>query len=486
MPKLSELEYRVAAINENGKRVYLEDLVDSLTWEEADGELAQRCTFSLPNIKLENGRVAKLLGNGAVVKVWAGYDKPLNNVFTGKVFRNKSSYSPNPRIEVTAYDELYYLMQSEDDRYYRAGKTGEAIIRDLCRAWGIPLGKVEGPSEKLSKKMFQGMLIGEMITKVLAETRKKGGGRWIVQADEGKVNVIKRGKNTPFVFEGEEIGDLGIERSIESLVTRVKIVGRDKGGSKVLATLDGDLDFGTLQRVVSRGDFDSPGAAKKAATQMIKDEGAEAKMRTFLAPDIPGLRRGQKVIVRARTLDGPYIVSGIVHDGKNKTMSVQVEDRKADAVDVDFEESGLWDWIPPDDRHDASGGKSTGTPGKKSSAGFQWPLRGVLTSPFGDGRNHGGIDIDCETGDPILASKPGKVTIAGSLDGYGYVVYIDHGNGQETRYGHLSRFGVKVGDDVGYSRVIGYGGNTGRSTGSHLHFEIRMNGSAVDPLSYLP
>lgn len=485
MPKLSDLEYRVAAIGARGP-IYLEDLVSSLTYEEYDGELAARCTFALPNIKLQEGRVAKFLGNGAIVKVWGGYSRPLDNVFTGKVFANRSSYDPESILDITAYDPLYYLMQSEDDRYYPAGKTGEAIIRDICRAWAIPLGKIEGPNEKLGKLVFRGKTLGEMIAKVLGQTRRRGGGRWIIYADQGKIHVVRRGSNTPYVFEGDSIANLGISRSIENLVTRVKIVGRDKGGSKVLATLDGETQFGILQKIVNRSDYDGAAGAKKAAARLIKDEGLEEKIRSFVAPDVPGLRRGHRVIVRARTLDGPYIVSSVTHDPKAKMMTCEVEPKDPTELEFDFEESGLWDWIPPDDRFDPTSGKSTGSPGKKSAAGFQWPIKGVITSPFGDGRNHGGIDIDGETGDAILASKPGKVTVAGNVSGYGYVVYLDHGNGQETRYGHLSRFGVSVGDEVGYSRVIGYMGNTGRSTGSHLHFEIRIGGSAVDPQSYLP
>ncbi|HET7482330.1 MAG TPA: peptidoglycan DD-metalloendopeptidase family protein [Actinomycetota bacterium] len=123
-----------------------------------------------------------------------------------------------------------------------------------------------------------------------------------------------------------------------------------------------------------------------------------------------------------------------------------------------------------------------------STQGFIWPLNGAITSPYGPrwGRMHTGIDIDGVTGDPIVASKAGRVIVAGYYGGYGNAVVIDHGGGVATLYGHQSRIAVHVGDDVSQGQVIGYVGCTGSCTGDHLHFEVRINGNPVDPMPYLP
>ena len=84
-----------------------------------------------------------------------------------------------------------------------------------------------------------------------------------------------------------------------------------------------------------------------------------------------------------------------------------------------------------------------------------------------------------------MASNGGTVSSAGWQSGYGYVVYIDHGNGVQTRYGHLSKILVRVGETVKQGERIALSGNTGNSTGPHCHFEIRINGEAVNPLNYL-
>jgi len=122
-----------------------------------------------------------------------------------------------------------------------------------------------------------------------------------------------------------------------------------------------------------------------------------------------------------------------------------------------------------------------------SGSGLIWPVSGPLTSPFGWrwGRMHEGIDIGVPTGTPIAAAAAGTVIYAGWMGGYGNLVVIDHGGGLSTAYGHQSSIASSVGQQVAQGQVIGYVGCTGHCFGPHLHFEVRVNGSPVDPLGYL-
>ena len=111
------------------------------------------------------------------------------------------------------------------------------------------------------------------------------------------------------------------------------------------------------------------------------------------------------------------------------------------------------------------------------------PICGRVNSPFGPrhGRMHYGVDLDLETGDTVVAAFAGMVRIARYHKSFGNVVVIRHPNGLETLYGHLSRLSVDVGEMVEAGERIGLGGSTGRSTGSHLHFEVRYLGRPIDP-----
>jgi murein DD-endopeptidase MepM/ murein hydrolase activator NlpD len=140
----------------------------------------------------------------------------------------------------------------------------------------------------------------------------------------------------------------------------------------------------------------------------------------------------------------------------------------------------------------SSGGSETTTDGSPPatpapSTGFIWPVSGPITSPFGMrwGTLHPGIDIGVPTGTPIHAAASGKVIWCGWMSGYGNLVMIDHGGGLASLYGHQSRIAASCGENVSQGQLIGYVGCTGFCTGPHLHFEIRLNGSPVDPLGYL-
>jgi murein DD-endopeptidase MepM/ murein hydrolase activator NlpD len=123
----------------------------------------------------------------------------------------------------------------------------------------------------------------------------------------------------------------------------------------------------------------------------------------------------------------------------------------------------------------------------QSASGLIWPVSGPVVSPFGMrwGRMHEGIDISAGSGTPIAAAGAGTVISAGWMGGYGNLVVIDHGGGLATAYAHLSGFGVGSGQSVSQGQVVGYVGCTGHCYGPHLHFEVRVNGGAVDPLGYL-
>ncbi|MBJ7472595.1 MAG: peptidoglycan DD-metalloendopeptidase family protein, partial [Solirubrobacteraceae bacterium] len=129
---------------------------------------------------------------------------------------------------------------------------------------------------------------------------------------------------------------------------------------------------------------------------------------------------------------------------------------------------------------------------KRGSGALIWPVNAPVTSGFGPrsgcgvcSSNHVGIDMGVPEGTPLRAADGGKVVLAGWTGGYGNYTCIQHTSSMSTCYAHQSRLATKVGASVRQGQVIGYSGNTGNSTGPHLHFEVRINGNPVDPLGYL-
>jgi murein DD-endopeptidase MepM/ murein hydrolase activator NlpD len=140
----------------------------------------------------------------------------------------------------------------------------------------------------------------------------------------------------------------------------------------------------------------------------------------------------------------------------------------------------------------SNGGGGGGAP-PSNGGPFQWPCNGSVGSGFGyrvhpitgASRMHTGVDMSCGNGTPIGAAGAGVVQAAGWQGGYGNAVVIDHGNGLATLYGHQSSLAVSVGQSVSAGQTIGYVGSTGFSTGPHLHWEVWVNGTPVDPMGYV-
>jgi murein DD-endopeptidase MepM/ murein hydrolase activator NlpD len=173
----------------------------------------------------------------------------------------------------------------------------------------------------------------------------------------------------------------------------------------------------------------------------------------------------------------------------NAALEARLADYQREADAVAKAESGLTALIQQKQSARASrGAADPGTDGRVSSAGLIWPVRGPVTSGYGYrwGRMHQGIDIGAGTGVPIRAAKAGTVIFSGTMGGYGNVVVVDHGGGFTTLYAHQSRRASSDGQDVSQGQVLGYVGSTGHSTGPHLHFETRVNGSPRNPRNYLP
>ena len=204
------------------------------------------------------------------------------------------------------------------------------------------------------------------------------------------------------------------------------------------------------------------------------------------------LKAGSTIFLKGVTLqkykdvEGRLIAAQQAKEDKKKNKNKEKEKEKPEKPPKGTKGSAP---PPPPTQDDDDGGRSAAY----SGAGFAYPVRYAgVSSPFGNRYHpvlkryilHTGVDLVAKYV-PLRAAKSGVVTFAGNMSGYGKIIIIRHDNGYETRYAHLSVISTNVGEHVNQGDLIGKTGNSGRTTGAHLHFEIRQNGVPKNPMKYL-
>ena len=243
---------------------------------------------------------------------------------------------------------------------------------------------------------------------------------------------------------------------------------------------------------IAKQDKTVAGQVATAKRQIKRQRAATTKVRRSVKQEthVINARVQQQAILRGELLSSRGKLAGARSD-KSRALVItrkQVQDEIQESKALESASAQLAAKLRAGSTQAGSVAAGGSTSEPPSSSGFAWPLSGPITSPFGMrwGTLHPGIDIGVPTGTPIHAAGNGTVVWCGWMSGYGNLVMIDHHNGLATLYGHQSRIAVSCNQQVTQGETIGYVGCTGFCTGPHLHFEVRLNGNAVDPLGYLP
>jgi murein DD-endopeptidase MepM/ murein hydrolase activator NlpD len=257
-------------------------------------------------------------------------------------------------------------------------------------------------------------------------------------------------------------------------------------------TVDVLLNSASFSELVSRLEFIRELAAQDkriaASVGLARDDMAVQQARTTVTrrkiavvTRTVAVRTAQTRLVRDRLVSRQHTLAG-AKSQKQETLAA-VEASKQEYLD----EANALLAVSARLASRIQSSQSSSVPVQPSSSGFIWPVSGPVTSPFGWrwGRMHEGIDIAVPAGTPVHAAASGRVIYAGWMGGYGNLVVIDHGGGMATAYGHNTSIVVGTGSGVSQGQVVAYSGSTGHSTGPHVHFEVRVNGSPVDPMGYL-
>jgi murein DD-endopeptidase MepM/ murein hydrolase activator NlpD len=223
-------------------------------------------------------------------------------------------------------------------------------------------------------------------------------------------------------------------------------------------------------------------AKRQARTAQLHTRSAKDRVRSEV--QVVAVRTYQVGAVRAKLLGTHAQLTTSRKDERGRLVAVRQTKQEylSEEQGLEAESAALTAKIQAAQSARGASGDTTPSP-----SGLIWPVQGPVTSPFGMrwGRMHEGIDIGVPDGTPIHAAAAGTVIYAGWESGYGNLIVLDNGGNVATAYAHQSRLAVSMGQPVAQGDVIGYSGCTGHCLGPHLHFEVRINGSPVDPLGYL-
>ena len=338
MIDLSKIDYRCVVIDENSNQYNIEDYIYSLGWEENKNELSVRLSFTAKNDETAKGKLSSLIKPGCLVGIFAAdgncHDEEVARGFV--VDWNTSLQNSSDGLKCTAYDNLYALQKSQDNRFYPSGTGTQSIITGLLDDYEIPTKGYSGPNVSHGKLKYNSSYVSDIIRDVLDDAKKKGAGTYLLRSAKGYSDVVARGSNTDvYVFTLENTKSISSSMSTAELVTRVRVIGQedDDGNSSVEATLNGLTQFGIRQKIYSRGSSDeSLDEAKTAAQEILDENGSVSQEITVTSPDVPFIRKGDLVYIMAGVSNDYFYVKGIRHDCESYSMTMELEKAKTETV----------------------------------------------------------------------------------------------------------------------------------------------------------
>ena len=327
-------KYSLLLLTEKGKTYDISDFVESLAWEEPERELAARITFYAKNDKTSKGRLSALAKPGCYVYIMYAYkNKPIKEAVRGQIVEwNPSAKASQERLRIKAYDNLYSLQESQDHVYFSAGMGTRSALTQIMGKWGLKIGTYKGPNVTHGKLAYKSEKVSSIVLEILDEAKKKGGGKGFLRSVKGKISVLRYGSNNKIYHFAQSENLLSVSHKISTagMITRVKVVGEedDDGRRPVEATVDGETKYGIRQKLVTRGTDETLEDAKKAAQEILDEDGKLDRQRTVKTADIPTVRKGDMIHMKSSTGSGYFYVMGISHDCDSMTMTMDLKKTK--------------------------------------------------------------------------------------------------------------------------------------------------------------
>ncbi len=331
------VKYKVFFVDNKNVKYNITNFVHDLGWEENDREISTRISFTARNDETARGYLSTLIQPGCLVCVSAkdgnGKYKEVarGNVVDWGDTRKNSAHD----LKCVCYDSLYNLQKSQDNFYFRSGTGTKSRIKQVLKKWKVSLGTYQGPDKKHGKEKYQNRYLSDILLSILDDAVKKGGKKCVVRMEKNKVSVVPLGSNKDiYVFKSSCTNESTNKMSTDKLITRVKVIGTsgDEGKDSVLATVNGLTKYGIRQRIYTRGSDETTSQAKKAAQEILNENGTLEKKLTVQTPDVPYVRKGDMVFVKTGGIIGFYYVTSVQHNAQNLSMTMDLEPTEEVAV----------------------------------------------------------------------------------------------------------------------------------------------------------
>ena len=325
------IHYEAELITETGARIELAPAQISLSWEENVNELAARANLKLQQKTLEGGWLSGIAKLNCIIRIFSSWNGGARQLmYEGTIWDWHYTSATQKILRVTAYDGLIRLSRSREFYHYQPGMSTQALVSDIFGQWGIPL-TYEWRSITHAQKSFRGRKsVADMAISLLEEVRDKTGEDYVILFSAGRVVIRGYGANS-LVFELDRNATVSTSnrRTLNNLVTKVKVYGKEDSGGRrqVEGVVEGDTRFGVLQDIVLRDSNTSLAEAMSEANTLIANRGIPEPTIEWEGPDVPFLRKGDYVRLRAGDLIGLFAVEGVIHRADARSMSLTLSRR---------------------------------------------------------------------------------------------------------------------------------------------------------------
>lgn len=322
---ISDIKYRVVAVADDGTQFDLTDVTHGLTFSEQAKELSSKiaCKFVLN----DDTRYVQI---GVPIIIYAGTDEFVE-VMRGAVHKMSLTESNGEfYLDIETGDEAYNLRHDQEDYFFTDGHTSTAILEKILEGSPHEIRISDGTH---AKKIYRQKYRSDMIADILRDLKEKTGNDYFIRAKEGVIEILPRGTNETIYHFDIDDNIIKAKQSLDAskAVSKVKILGAEKteGHPSVEGVVEGDSTFGARQVIYRRKNKETLAEAEAAAKKLLKENGVQFKT-TLEAPDIPTLRKGDKIRIRSSVGEGFYFVKSIRHDATRQTMSMELDAEKGE------------------------------------------------------------------------------------------------------------------------------------------------------------